>query len=236
MSDEALRLSLIDCVCKLPAQQLPELQHFLDKMQSAPPCETDTSHINPSFDNPPAIDWPHAPMHRVSPSGTYLVTAGTYLKKHFFDSTKKLDFLHDSLLSLAKACEWRLEAWAVFSTHYHFVGHAPNSADALPLFAKKLHHATAKWVNEMDNAPGRKVWHNYWETALTYEKSYFARLNYVHQNPVRHGIVVVAYQYRWCSAAWFERTATVAQVKTIYRFKTNQLKVLDDYEALAPTR
>ena len=35
-------------------------------------------------------------------------------------------------------------------------------------------------------------------------KSYLARLNYVHQNPVKHGLVRVANQYRWCSAAWLE--------------------------------
>jgi putative transposase len=81
--------------------------------------------------------------------------------------------------------------------------------------------------------PGRQVWHNFWDTKLTYEKSYRARLNYVHQNPVKHGLVSVASHYPWCSAAWFERTATPAQVKTIYAFKTNRLKVCDDFEVTA---
>jgi putative transposase len=57
-------------------------------------------------------------------------------------------------------------------------------------------------------------------------------LNYVHQNPVKHGLVAIANQYRWCSAAWFERTATRAQVETIYRFKIDKLNVHDDYEAI----
>lgn len=55
-----------------------------------------------------------------------------------------------------------------------------------------LHEKTAKWINRLENAVGRKVWHNFWETRLTYEKSYLARLNYVHQNPVKHGLVLVA--------------------------------------------
>jgi putative transposase len=76
------------------------------------------------------------------------------------------------------------------------------------------------------------VWHNYWDKQLTYEKSYLARLNYAHQNAVKHGLVRVANQYPWCSAAWFERTARPAQVKTIYAFKTDSLKVMDDFEPL----
>lgn len=42
--------------------------------------------------------------------------------------------------------------------------------------------------------------------------------------------MAVANQYPWCSAAWFERTARPAQVKTIYGFKTDSLKVYDEYE------
>ncbi len=93
-----------------------------------------------------------------------------------------------------------------------------------------LHEKTAKWINRLEGTPGRQVWHNFWETRLTYEKSYLARLNYVHQNPVKHGLVPVANQYPWCSAGWFERTARPAQVKTIYAFKTDKLKVFDEYD------
>jgi putative transposase len=77
------------------------------------------------------------------------------------------------------------------------------------------------------------VWHNFRETLLTYQKSYLARLNYVHHNAVKHGLVRVANQYPCCSAAWFERTATPAQVRTIYRFKTDRLQVFDDYDVAA---
>lgn len=64
---------------------------------------------------------------------------------------------------------------------------------------------------------------------LAGERSYFARLNYVHQNPVRHGLVLVANQYPYSSAAWLERTATPAQVKTIYAFKIDRIPVPDDF-------
>ena len=96
-----------------------------------------------------------------------------------------------------------------------------------------LHEKTAKWVDRLDGAPGRQVWHNFRDTRLTYEKSYFARLNYTHQNAVKHGLVHAAGLYPWCSAAWFEQTATSAQIKTIYGFKTDTINVCDEYEASA---
>jgi putative transposase len=47
---------------------------------------------------------------------------------------------------------------------------------------------------------------------------------------VKHKLVPVANQYPWCSAAWFERTATPAQVKTIYGFKTDKVQIYDEYD------
>ena len=120
----------------------------------------------------------------------------------------------------------------MFSNHYHFVGNSPageQGAGSLGEMLGELHEKTAKWVDRLDATPGRQVWFNFRETRLTYEKSYLARLNYVHQNAIKHGLARGANLYRWCSAGWFERTATPAQVKTIYSFPTDRVNVYDDY-------
>jgi putative transposase len=180
--------------------------------------------------------WPHAPTHQLSVRGTYFLTASTYLKSHHFRSKERLRVLHRGLLTVTRDFGWRLEAWAVFSNHYHFVAHSPeNAPDASNLsdMLRVLHVKTAGWINKLDGAPERQVWCNFRETRLTYQKSYLARLNYVHQNPVKHGLVPVANQYPWCSAAWFEREASAAIVKSIYRFKVDRIQVSDEFE-IAP--
>ena len=177
--------------------------------------------------------WPHAPAHRLSERGAFIVTAGTYGKHHYFRGSQRLTSLQTELLKLAQEFGWQLEAWAVFSNHYHFVAQSPETdidAASLEPMLTALHSKTAIWVNRLDQTAGRKVWHNFWETRLTYEKSYLARLNYVHQNAVKHGLVPVANQYSWCSAGWFERTASESVVKTIYRFRYERVKVYDEYD------
>lgn len=177
--------------------------------------------------------WPHAPAHQLSVRGTYFVTASTYQKEHHFRGANRLKVLHRGLLTVAKNFDWQLEAWAVFSNHYHFIAHSSSDAEnasSLADMLSLLHVKTAGWVNKLDKAPGRQVWFNFWETRLTHQRSYLARLNYVHQNAVKHGLVPVACQYPWCSAAWFERTASAAMVKSIYRFKTDRISVTDEFE------
>lgn len=176
------------------------------------------------------MDWPHAPVHRLGAGGAFIVTAAAYLKLHHFRGQERLSLLHDTLLDLASRYEWRLQAWAVFSNHYHIIALSPQDASTLSTTVNRLHTVTALAVNKMDGVRGRKVWHQYWDTWLTYERSYFARLRYVHQNPVHHGLVRVAEQYPWCSAAWFERTADRAFSRTINAFKIDNLDVLDDFE------
>jgi putative transposase len=181
----------------------------------------------------PRTPWPHAPTHQLSARGTYFVTASTHLKAHHFHGTGRLRILHRGLLTVARDYGWQFEAWAVFSNHYHFVAHSPPDApdtSNLSEMLSMLHVKTAEWINQLDRAPGRQVWFNFRETRLTYQKSYLTRLNYVHQNPVKHGLVPVASQYPWCSARWFERSASAAMVKSIYRFKTDRLQVTDDFE------
>jgi len=158
-----------------------------------------------------------------------MVTAATLHKQHFFTAAKGLDLLEDELLSLARQYEWHLHAWAVFPNHYHFIARSQKGTPRLREFLSHLHSNTSRDLNRLDQIVGRSVWYNFWDTKLTYERSYLARLNYVHQNPVKHGLVRVANQYRWCSAAWFERTAPPAMVKTIYGFKIDKLRIADDY-------
>lgn len=184
--------------------------------------------------NTPPVYWPHAPPHKLEGKGAYFVTASTYEKRHHFLGPERLEVLRRGLLRVANDFCWRLEAWAVFSNHYHFVARSPDGANgalSLSPMLSGLHERTAKWVNKLDRTTGRKVWHNFRDTHLTFEKSYFARLNYTHQNAVRHGLVLVGSHYPWCSAKWFECTATPAQVQTIYAFKTDAVKVTDDFES-----
>jgi putative transposase len=176
--------------------------------------------------------WPHAPLHPLDESGVYFVTAATYRKQHHFRGKARLRVLHRGLLTVARDFGWQLEAWAVFSNHYHFVGHSPvneESAESLQQMLSILHERTAKWIKGLESIDARKIWHNFRETKLTFEKSYLARLNYTHQNAVKHGLVLEASQYPWCSAGWFEQTATAAQRRTIYGFRTDQVSVPDDY-------
>ena len=169
--------------------------------------------------------WPHAPAHQLSEAGAYILTAATSHHRPFFRQRERI--LHDKLLELADEHAWRLEAWAVFSNHYHFVAHSPDQASGLRTFIRRLHAITATTINRADRTPARRVWSNYWETHITGERAFLARLAYVHQNAVKHGLVAIASDYPWCSAGWFELRSPAARVAMVYSFPTDRVSVPD---------
>jgi len=157
-----------------------------------------------------------------------MVTAGTYQKQRYFNTSGLLTRLTNLFLNLTEAHGWMIQAWAVFPNHYHFIAES-QKPETLRQLIRELHSRSALELNREQNAAGRKVWFQYWESQLTFHRSFLARLNYVHQNPVHHRLVPKASQYKWCSAGWFERKAAPAFLKTVTSFPIDRLDIPDDF-------
>ena len=173
--------------------------------------------------------WSHAPLHKFSEKRTFMVTSGTLHKEHIFKSNAELDFLQNNLLSLAKKYDWHLEAWAIFSNHYHFLAQSPENPQSLRKFITHFHASTAKFINLQHGTPGRKVWFQYWDSKITYPASYLVRLHYVMNNPVKHKLVNCPTLYPWCSTSWFLENSTTGQQKTVFSTKLDKVHIIDDF-------
>ncbi len=173
--------------------------------------------------------WPHSPLHLFDFKGAYMVTGSTIQKEHFFKTPDDLSLLEKHLFILAEKYGWRLEAWALFPNHYHIIAHSPENPGSLQKFIAHFHSNTARELNLKHSIPGRKVWFQYWDTQLTYPNSYYARLNYVMQNPVKHGVVLLAENYPWCSAHWFTKNAKVSHQSVVFGYKIDAVSVNDDF-------
>jgi putative transposase len=158
-----------------------------------------------------------------------MVTASTLHRQKMFVGDKRLELLQNSLFALCEKFNWQLQAWAVFPNHYHFIAEAPANAETLKALIRQLHSLTARELNKKDGVVGRRVWFQYWDTCLTYEKSYYARLNYVINNPVHHKIVPVASNYPFCSARWFDSHGDSNFVHKVRSFKYDQVNVYDEF-------
>ncbi len=174
--------------------------------------------------------WHHAPPHVFCPDVNYMLTAGTYGKERLFNTNEKLSVVEKTIISCLEKFEWSPIAWAVMSNHYHLIIRSPQkNSDNLKTMVKDIHTKSAIALNQMDGQKGRKVWFEYWDSCLTYENSYYARLKYVMNNPVHHGLVVNAEDYQHCSAGFFKFNADKGIRKRLETYSTDKLKIPDAF-------
>lgn len=169
------------------------------------------------------------PPHYFVPNAMYMVTGAILHNQHFLNEDKKRQFLLETLFDRSKLLGWEIQAWAILNNHYHFIGKAPENASTLSKLTRQIHSITAVQFNQWDKTFGRQVWFNYWDTCLTYEKAYLARLHYVHMNQVKHGLVENAMDYPYCSYRWFIEQGHDSLRKQVLDQPINRINVTDDF-------
>ncbi|MBM3181450.1 MAG: hypothetical protein FJZ86_14000 [Chloroflexi bacterium] len=174
--------------------------------------------------------YPHNPPHYFVPNAMYIVTGSLLYNKRLLIDEKRKSLVCDILLERARHWGWALEAWSVLENHYHFIGQAPENALTLETLILQFHSKSAVELNRLDKTLGRKVWHNYWDTCITHETSYHARLHYVHLNPVKHGLAENAEEYPFCSYSWFLEKADVSFQNTVMNQPIDRVDIYDDFD------
>lgn len=170
----------------------------------------------------------HAPLHIFQPNTVYMITAGTLHKTHFYNTKRKLALLQEVLFKLAGERQWEMRAWALFSNHYHLIIKSPVDG-SLRRFVQQFHSDAGKALNRLDQVSGRRIWYQYWDKCLTFENSYYARLNYVVNNPVHHRLVNNAALYPFCSASWMAKKESRAFNRKVASFKFDRVTVSDSF-------
>ncbi|MCQ3938853.1 MAG: hypothetical protein DPW18_17675 [Chloroflexi bacterium] len=171
----------------------------------------------------------HTPPHYFVPNAMYMITASTLEKQHLLSESRRKEFFLQTLFERSHLLSWNIEAWAVLNNHHHFIAQAPEDAKTLKKLIQQVHSITAIQFNRWDNTPGRQVWQNYWDTCLTYEKSYLARLRYVHENPVKHGLADNAADYPFCSYKWFMEMGNEDLKQRVFNQPIDKVNVFDDF-------
>lgn len=143
----------------------------------------------------------HSVPHRVTANAhAYVFTAACYEHKaHIGFSPRRMKDFEAILTTLAEENTNELIAWVILPNHYHFLS---STTKPLPVLRKigKLHGRTSFEWNGEESTRGRKVWSGAAETAMKSEGHYWATINYIHHNPVRHGYVEKWQEWPYSSA------------------------------------
>lgn len=148
---------------------------------------------------------PHRPPHIYLDDTWYIITASTLNKAHYLSTADHLQLWVKMLQELIEKFGIQLHAWVVLRNHYHLLLKSRVGHD-IGRFIGRLNGRTSREFNLRDNAEGRKVWYNYWDTCIRTEAGYWTRLNYIHNNPIKHGYVKRLIDWEFSSYGYYLRT------------------------------
>ncbi|HRH81855.1 MAG TPA: transposase [Thiobacillaceae bacterium] len=130
------------------------------------------------------------------PGGTYFFTVNL-LERGSTLLVSNVDALRDAVRKVRAARPFHIDAWVVLPDHMHAVWTLPpDDADysarwkAIKIaFAKAL--PKAEYLSPVRAGKGeRGIWQRrFWEHTIRNEQDYAAHVEYVHINPVKHGLV-----------------------------------------------
>ena len=145
----------------------------------------------------------HSPPHAIQGRGTCLLTAACLRHApHVGRSPERLSAFCDALLTAIGPVAAGIHAWCVLPNHYHLLV-SVRDLRSVSWALGKLHGRTAYQWNREECSRGRKVWHAAADRFMRSDRHFWATMNYIHHNPVRHGYVARWQDWPYSSAPEF---------------------------------
>jgi len=126
----------------------------------------------------------HRPAHLLLDKTSYFITGSIYQKRELLNDQLKVKLIAMLHQTFTEFC-WTLEHWVVLNNHYHLMAFSEKGVD-LPTIIARVHYQSGQLIRKVHSSD-LPVWWNYWDYCPRDEKDYFIRLNYLLNNPVKHG-------------------------------------------------
>jgi putative transposase len=127
----------------------------------------------------------HSPPHSAG-AGVYIISAACWEhQSNLVTEERRAAFARELLQAMGEAAGGVVRAWVVLPNHYHALWEG--NLDGLRPILGGLHNGTATRWNREDQLAGRRVWYRFSDRRVRSDDHYYAAVNYIHANPVKHG-------------------------------------------------
>lgn len=133
--------------------------------------------------------------------GTYFFTIVTYRRRKIFTNDAVINALRQAIKEVKQTHPFTIEAWVLLPDHMHCVWNLPDGDDD---YSKRVGMIKAgftsrvktqlqkpEWITDSRARHGEgMIWQRrFWEHEIKDEHDFERHVDYVHYNPVKHGLV-----------------------------------------------
>ena len=143
--------------------------------------------------------------------GIYFITIVTYDRKPIFNEFNARKILHDAWADVTNRFPFSTTAICLLPDHIHALIQCPEGDDDYPMRIREIKRLFTVAYREIVKVPdvvseSRKrkneaaVWQRrYWEHTIRDKEDLYRHLDYIHINPVKHGLVQNVRDWKWSS-------------------------------------
>ena len=159
----------------------------------------------------------HSPPHfEYHGDKDFILTAACFEHKHIIGATsQRMIECEEGILKVCALVNAIVHAWCVLPNHYHFLLRTDQIKEVLRLIGQFHGSSSFRWNGE-DDTRGRKVWYRCIERSMRSQGHFYATLNYIHNNPVKHGYVKTWQEWPYSSANDFLEKVGRGRAKEIW--------------------
>ncbi len=148
---------------------------------------------------------------------TYFFTVVTHERRPIFQNAGTVSLFQNGLMRIQERHPFQIDAFVIRPDHMHTVWSLPEGDADFPkrwrlikeAFTKSFVKQHRPFVRDASRqAKGEQsIWQRrYWEHVIRDDADYATHIDYIHYNPVRHGLASAARDWPHSSfLAWFER-------------------------------
>lgn len=149
-------------------------------------------------------NYTNRPKHLNQDDSCYFLTVRTVDAQWLLQPDQYKQILFEIIQSKVDKFEVKLIAYVILHNHYHLLVKV-DDAKIVSKFVREINGASAREINRADHVIDRKIWWNYYDHIIRGESDFFKHLNYIHQNPIKHGLTK-EFDYKFSSYnAWVSK-------------------------------
>ena len=166
-------------------------------------------------------DRQHRPREINEPGHAHELTFSCY-RKYPFLTERTCPWLAEAIRDACNELQYSLWAYVFMPDHVHLVVFPESREYDDSDFLKEVKETVSRkavaflkeeapeWLAKIRVRKGKKFEHHFWQPGRGHDrniiqtKTLLRMIDYVHENPVRRGLVEHARDWKWSSAGWFE--------------------------------
>jgi len=175
---------------------------------------------------------PRKKLHHINLSGhAHELTFSCYRRLSLLARDMPCRWFIDAMDAVRKRHHYSLLAYVIMPEHVHLIVYPQEVNYDVAWFLKGIKQSVARkahtWLARHDQSwlerltlPGKDEF-RFWQAGGGYDRNIekyptlFQMIEYIHQNPVRRGLVKAASDWVWSSAAWYEGKESVVPMDEI---------------------